>query len=402
MIVRLVVIAGPHAGKEFAFDGRDSFLVGRSNDSHFQLSEDDPYFSRRHFVIELNPPRCRLLDLQSRNGVAVNGTKRSLAELTDGDEIRAGHTTFRVAVTKTDPDQVRTLDLPQTETSPDTTAEHASGIGPVPGYELGSELGRGGMGIVYRAVRRSDGTPAAVKTIRPAPGSSHRQIAKFLREARILGSLAHPNVVTFFEAGECDEGLFIAMELVNGFDAHKLIAERGPLSEKLAVRLACQALAGLKHAHEAGFVHRDVKPSNLLIGGPKGKKVVKVADFGLARAFESSQLSGLTLLGDIGGTPAFMPPEQVTHYRDVGPAADQYATAATLYFLLTGQYAYDFGKEAGVRLVQLLTEDPIPIRSRRNDIPESLAAVIHRAMNREPRRRFPTIEYFRKALLALG
>ena len=126
------------------------------------------------------------------------------------------------------------------------------------------------------------------------------------------------------------------------------------------------------------------------------------ADFGLAQEFESSQLSGLTLQGDIGGTPAFMPPEQVTHYRDVGPAADQYATAATLYFLLTGQYAYDFGKEAGRRLVQLLTEDPIPVRSRRNDLPESLAAVIHRAMNHEPRRRFPTIEHFRMALLALG
>lgn len=403
MIVRLAVISGPHLGKEFVFDGRDSFLVGRSEEAHFQLSEDDPYFSRRHFVIELNPPRCRLLDLNSRNGVSVNGSKAAMAELADGDEIRAGHTTFRVSVTRPHPDQVRTLELPASEEPvTDQTVDHSPGTGPVPGYDLGSEIGRGGMGVVYRAVRRSDGVPAAVKTINPAPGSSRRQIAKFLREARILGSLAHPNVVTFFEAGEYQEGLFIAMELVNGFDTQKLVEERGPLSVTLAVRLACQALAGLNHAHDAGFVHRDVKPSNLLVGGPKGNKIVKVADFGLARAFESSQLSGMTLQGDIGGTPAFMPPEQVTHYRDVGPAADQYSVAATLYFLLTGRYAYDFGKKAGARLVQILTDDPIPIRKRRADLPESLASVIKRAMNREPRQRFPSLIQFRKALLGFG
>lgn len=91
------------------------------------------------------------------------------------------------------------------------------------------------------------------------------------------------------------------------------------------MQLTCRVLAGLAHAHAAGFVHRDIKPANILIGGVKGKRTVKIADFGLARAFQTSQLSEMTLNGDVGGTPAFMAPEQVTHYRDITPLADQYS-----------------------------------------------------------------------------
>jgi pSer/pThr/pTyr-binding forkhead associated (FHA) protein len=120
----LSVIAGPHAGREFAFDGRDSFLVGRSKDAHFQLPAGDPYFSRRHLVIELNPPRCRLLDLKSRNGVLVNGRKVAACELQHGDEVQAGDTTFRVSVSAPDPDTTRTLELPASGT--DITVEYQS------------------------------------------------------------------------------------------------------------------------------------------------------------------------------------------------------------------------------------------------------------------------------------
>ena len=107
--VRLVVTAGPHAGKEFAFDGHDTFLVGRSKDAHLQLSYDDPYFSRRHFLVEVNPPRVRVLDLGGRNGTFVNGERVEAAELKDGDEVRAGHTVFKVHVPPAGPDELATL-----------------------------------------------------------------------------------------------------------------------------------------------------------------------------------------------------------------------------------------------------------------------------------------------------
>ena len=112
MKIKLTIIAGPHQGREFVFDGHDTFLVGRTKDAHFQLSYDDPYFSRRHFLVEVNPPRCRLIDLNSRNGTLLNGARIQTAEVADGDEIAAGHTVFKVCVIAPEPDEIETLDLP--------------------------------------------------------------------------------------------------------------------------------------------------------------------------------------------------------------------------------------------------------------------------------------------------
>ncbi len=402
-VVRLTVTAGPHVGREFAFDRHDTFLVGRTRDAHFQLSYDDPYFSRRHFLVEVNPPRVRLLDLKSRNGVAVNGRKVDAAELSDGDEIKAGHTVFKVSVPRPDPDQQRTIDLPaKSDTILVPVGEAADGppVGPVvPGYRLDSVLGRGGMGVVYRAARLADGTEVAVKTIVPASGVSPRQVDRFIREAQILARLSHPNIVKFHEVGESGGLVFLVMELVAGPTAEAIVRDKGPMDVKAAVRLTCLLLAGLEHAHAQGYVHRDVKPSNILVGSAAGKRTVKLADFGLARVYESSRLSGLTMQGDVGGTPAFMAPEQVTHYRDVRPAADQYSAAATFYRLLTATYTHDLPRQVVQQLVHLTTEPAVPIGRRRADVADGLAAVIHRALSREPGDRYADVAAFRQALL---
>jgi eukaryotic-like serine/threonine-protein kinase len=137
------------------------------------------------------------------------------------------------------------------------------------------------------------------------------------------------------------------------------------MSVRAAVLLLVQALQGLAHAHELGFVHRDVKPSSLLIGPLGDKRIVKVADFGMARAFEESRLSGLSMMGDVAGTPAFMAPEQITHTRDVKPWTDQYSAAVTLYYLLTNQLPYDLPESAPRALAVILSTDPVPIRKRR-------------------------------------
>lgn len=404
MIVRLVVTAGPHAGTEFAFDRHDTFLVGRSKDAHLRLSSDDPYFSRRHFLIEANPPRVRLLDLDSRNGVFVNGTRTDAVELADGDVVKAGHTVFRVHVPPPDPDHVRTLDLPATGTvaggaRPPTALGEAPDVPTIPGYELDDELGHGAMGVVYLGRRAADGRPVAVKTILPAAGVGEKPVRRFLREAGVLAGLAHPNVVAHLDSGVADGVVYLVMELVDGPDLGKLVKKNGPLPVVTACRLACSALSGLAHAHAAGFVHRDVKPSNLLLGGPRDRRVVKVADFGLARVFDECKLSGLTMQGEVGGTPAYMAPEQVTHFRDVKPAADQYATAATLYHLLTAAYPHDLPSRIYGQLAHIVSTDPVPIRDRRPDLPADLAAVVHRGLAREPGERFPDVTAFRAALL---
>jgi pSer/pThr/pTyr-binding forkhead associated (FHA) protein len=400
--VQLTVTAGPHAGKKYAFDGHETFLVGRSKDAHFQLSYDDPYFSRRHFLVEVNPPRVRVLDLKGRNGTHVNGRKIDEAELHDGDEIRAGHTVFKVSVPRSDPDgQVTWQLLPEggANAQGSQTVDYRPGESVVPGYQLGLVIGRGGMGVVHRATRLSDGAEVAIKVIRPAAGVSPRQVERFVREADILRQLRHPNIVEFHEVGETGGTIYLVMERVGGPDAGRVLKEKGPMAVKTAVRLACHVLAGLGHAHANGFVHRDVKPANVLIGGVKGKRTVKLVDFGLARAYVTSRLSGLTMQGEVGGTPAFMAPEQVTHYREVKPTADQYSAAATLYNLLTGAYPHDLAQDVGQQLVQIITAAPVPLLQRRPDLPPGLAAVVDRALAREPDQRFADVTIFRAALL---
>jgi len=413
MRVTLAVTAGPHAGREFAFDGHDTFLVGRSKDAHLQLTYDDPYFGRRHFLVEVNPPRCRVIDLNSRNGTHVNGRRVGTAELADGDEVKAGHTVFRVGIPPPDPDALLTLDLPadagpagtvarpsapDQPVRPPTTLDYAPALA-VPGYDLHDELGRGGMGVVYRATRRADGAAVAVKTIAPAAGADGKQVRRFLREAESLAALAHPNVVACLDRGEADPVVYLVMELIDGPDLARLVKAQGVMGVGAAVRAACGVLAGLAHAHARGIVHRDVKPSNVLLGGPAGRRRVKVADFGLARAYDQYQLSGLTMQGEAGGTPAFMAPEQVTHFRTVRPAADQYSAAATLYYLLAGRYTHDLPREPDRQLACIVSAAPVPLRDRRPEVPAGLAGVIHRALAKEPDARYPDAAAFRAALL---
>ncbi len=428
MRVTLTVTAGPHLGQSFTFTGHDLFLVGRSKSAHFRLPAKDRYFSRIHFLVEVNPPLCRIQDMGSRNGTHVNGARVTRADLHDGDEIKAGHTVLRVglgaagAKAAPPPDEragptaaEQTIDFPSGTLAPPTlpppTAEPAAtdrtlpqpglpaAAAPpnVPGYRLVRLLGRGGMGVVFLAERLADGAAVAVKAVAPSITGDDAQVRRFLREAEVLKQLDHPGIVRFFEVGESEGLLFFAMEYVPGVDLGRVLRERGPLPVRLAVRIVRQVLEALAHAHARRFVHRDIKPSNVLLADVGGRRRVKLADFGLARVYQASKLSGLTLTGDWGGTPAYLPPEQVTHYRDVSPAADQYSTAAMLYHLLTGQYALDLPPLPGA-LIAILEDEPVPIRSRRPDLPERLAAAVHRALAKRPEDRFPDVAAFRAAL----
>ena len=203
------------------------------------------------------------------------------------------------------------------------------------------------MGVVYLVRRLADRELYAIKTIRPVRGTSTREIELFLRECQILKSLRHPAIVAFHEFGHTGQWLYLVMDYVLGTDASRLLKEHGILPVPLGVNLICQALAGLQYAHEQGFVHRDLKPANLLVAGDGSSPDCRLADFGLARKYHASRVSGLTLLGDMGGTVAYMAPEQITDFRNAQPAADIYSTAATLYHLLTGKYAFDFAQAGG-------------------------------------------------------
>jgi serine/threonine-protein kinase len=192
---------------------------------------------------------------------------------------------------------------------------------------------------------------------------------------------------------------WFAMEYVAGPNLEALAKEQpGRYPTNQACRLTCQILKGLEQAHRMGFVHRDVKPENILIAQTNEGLLAKISDFGLAKSFRGVGLSGLTFSGEMRGTVPFMPPEQMLDFKTVTPLADLYATAATLYYLLTCKYIYDEPAGGGDLIRMLLEEQPVPLRTRRPDVSQPLATVIEHCLARDPKERITDASSMRRAL----
>jgi serine/threonine protein kinase len=243
-------------------------------------------------------------------------------------------------------------------------------------YRVEGVLGSGGMATVHLAHDEELGRPVAIKLLADNLGDHAAFRARFVREARLAARLAHPNVVAVFDVGEEEGRPYIVMEHVDGETLADLLRRRGPLPPQEAVTLVLQAAAGLAHAHEAGLVHRDVKPQNLLLSSDGA---VKVADFGIARAAE---LSRLTEHGTVLGTAAYLAPEQAAG-EETTSATDVYSLAAVLYELLTGRPPYVF--ESLAELGRMQAEGAIvPVRALAPEVPPELEAVVMRALARLP------------------
>ena len=397
MKVTLTVVQGPHEGKKFEFDDHDTFLVGRATYAHFRLKAKDPFVSRTHCMVEVNPPLCRLMDLRSANGSFVNGERVDEIDLQDGDHIQLGDTRIEVSITGAEP--IRSTRQAVRKPVDDAELTEDSQFGGPEGYQLLREIGRGGMGIVYLAVRANDRNPIALKTVEPHGPADQRTLDQFIREASILRGLQHPHIVQFHEFGQSHGLLYFAMEFVRGTSAAELVRTSGPLPVRRATKIVCQLLEALAYTHERGFVHRDVKPANVLLALTPEGDLAKLADFGLARVYQASTISGLTLQGQAGGSLAFTPPEQLLDYRHVKPTADLYSTAATLYTLLTDAFIYDFPDAMSQCVLQVLQDEPVPISRRRNDLPPSLAEIIHRGLSRNPEDRCSSAVELRETLM---
>jgi eukaryotic-like serine/threonine-protein kinase len=437
MRVILVVLEGPLKGRSFTFERHDTFIVGRSVFVHCPMPEDMA-LSRDHFMIEINPPQCEIRDLGSTNGTFVNNNRVERVRLVSGDIIAAGQSVFRVqvelaqALSSSDRDA---KGLPATETMAmgqircagcgalapanlTVAGPHAGTAGdkvewwcvlcrseaaglpqPVPYYTTLRELGRGAMGVVYQARHNLTGQMVALKLIMPETATTRAAIDRFQREISVISQLRHPNIVELYEQGMTRGQFWFAMEYVAGMNLETLAkAEAGRYPIKQACRLTCQMLKGLEQAHQLGFVHRDIKPENILIAEAAEGLSVKISDFGLAKSFRGVGLSGLTFSGEMRGTVPFMPPEQMLDFKTVTPLADLYATAATLYYLLSCQYMYDEPGGGGDLIRMLLEEVPVPIRTRRADVSPALADVIGKCLARDPKDRYPDATSMRRAL----
>jgi serine/threonine protein kinase len=240
-------------------------------------------------------------------------------------------------------------------------------------YRLERVLGHGGMASVQLAHDTELRRPVAVKVLAAHLADDRTFRQRFLREARLSARLSHPNVVQVYDVGEDEGRPFIVMEYVPG----RTLAESGKLEFTEAVQLGLQACAGLQHAHQAGLVHRDVKPGNLLLSETG---VLKIADFGIARAPESSRI---TQLGTVLGTAAYLAPEQAAG-KEVTATADVYSLAAVLFELLTGRPPYRADS-----LVELAAQQAAgtitPVRDLEPSVPEPLEAAVMHGLAREPR-----------------
>jgi serine/threonine-protein kinase len=257
-------------------------------------------------------------------------------------------------------------------------AEPPPAAAAVAGYELREEIGRGGMGVVYKAVQPILGRTVALKLLRVGdPGVADRLLA----EARAAARLDHPGIVPIFEVGSHDGRPFLAMAFVAG-ETLAARARRGPLPCREAARIVREVAAAVQHAHEQGVIHRDLKPANILLT-PEGRP--KVTDFGLAKRSGEATLS---TDGQVLGTPAYMPPEFAAGQAvQAGPAADVYGVGAVFYALLTGRAPFH-GETPLETIRRVAYDDPPPPRRTNPLVDRPAEAICLRCLEKDPRHRY--------------
>lgn len=422
MQVNLKVTAGPYKGHIFSFTQHDSFLIGRNPDAHLCLP-DDRYFSRNHCLLEINPPHSHVRDLRSTNGTFVNGQRITDAFLKNGDRVQCGETILLVEVSA-----APSRDLSETTQDAAVTRpvlvmveclncgrrEQAEASAPderltflcedcrielkrspqaIPGYDTVKLLGRGGMGCVMLCREQKTGRAVAIKTLLPEFAVSDKAMRRFLREIDVAAALKHQNIVEFIDRGTHNGVVYLVTEFVDGADASKLAEQNGGYLEyKEGISIISQALDALAHAHSQGYIHRDFKDQNILVAGRAPNLVAKLTDFGLAKSFTHSGMSGVTMAGEMAGTLAYMPPEQLRNFRDVKPQSDIYAVGMTAYSLLSGSLALDLTSRSNVNdtIRAIFEQPPVPLRQRMPHLPELVCQIIDRALAKNPAQRWQT------------
>jgi len=263
-------------------------------------------------------------------------------------------------------------------------------------YKILSELGRGAMGVVYRAQDPTIGRFVAIKTIKLADLSDQAERTRLrdrlVREAQSAGILSHPGIVVVYDVGEDGDITYIAMEFVNGPTLEKTLDGPQPPTQQSVLDVLRQTAAALDYAHKKGIVHRDIKPANIMIdeGG-----TVKIADFGIAKIAASQQL---TQTGLVMGTPNYMSPEQVQG-KPVDGKADQFALGVVAYEMLTGERPFT-GEHITTVLYKIVSEDPPPVEHVNPSLGFAVSMVLTKALAKDSRQRYGTCTEFIEALEA--
>ena len=436
--VHIAITAGPMTGKAFTFEEHDTFLFGRLAECHCSLP-DDEQVSRRHFIVEVNPPDARIRDFGSLNGTYINakkigsrikgetpeqGQKRKYPEvdLKDGDVIKVGQTLLSVEIEaeqavgpilcarcgkdvagelggrkqgsyiclacrqsiEVDPGQILLDILAKAEGK----SPAKDGLPVIAGFRLKRRIGIGGFGAVYLAERETDQHPVAIKVMLARVSVDADARRKFSKEIDLLKSLQHPHIVTILDSGSAGSAFYFVMEYCRGGSITDYMqANGGRLTPAVAMPIMLQALEGLAFAHAQGVVHRDLKPSNILLSGNPAQPMAKLADMGLAKNFDKAGFSGMTVTGVFAGTPYYMPKEQLTNFKYVKPVTDVWSLGATFYNMLCGATPRDFPTGCDPMEV-ILRGNIVPLSKRAPNISRSLAAVVDQAIQASAKDRF--------------
>jgi serine/threonine-protein kinase len=254
----------------------------------------------------------------------------------------------------------------------------------IPGYEVEAELGRGGMGIVYRARHLRLNRLVALKMLLGSPYAGPQDLARFRREAEVGASLRHPHIVQVHDAGEHDGRPYFTMEYLEGGSLAQRL-DGTPQPARQAAALLATLAEAVEVAHQGGIVHRDLKPANILLtanGAPK------ISDFGLAQLLQGG--AGLSQIGTVLGTPSYMAPEQAQgRPRVVGPTVDIYALGAILYELLTGRPPFR-AETASETVLQVIFQEPVPPSRLNAEVPPDLETICLKCLNKDPAQRYAT------------
>lgn len=418
MTAALILLRDDKPVSQFAVELDQPATVGRGSGCLIQIH--DPKISRSHCEIRATPEGCFIRDLGSKNGTFVNGARVIEARLRNGDRIQAGLAQLLFRCDTVEEDAVaaqtapphlcaacgHTIPLDALATARRTQSRVYCAactaacplLGRIIGrYEIVQPLGHGSIGAVYKADQLSMGRLVALKVLHDALTADRETVGRFLRDARAVGQLSHPNIVRIYDMNQAEGRYFISMEYAQGGDLGSLLARQGPMPLRQVLDHALAACAALVYAHNAGAVHRSLKPSNLLL---TRDGILKVADLGLAKSLDIAGLSSLSSTSSSLAHVIFMPPEQITNASAADARADTYSLAMTCYHLLSGQFPYQAASITELARA-FLNQKPRPLRALREDCPAELDAVLLRGIAPEPARRVQSAEEFRAALQAI-
>ncbi len=260
-------------------------------------------------------------------------------------------------------------------------------------YDVEREIGRGGMGIVYKATERELRRAVALKVLPPGLALGQQVVDRFKREAQMAAALDHPNIIPIYRVGQTGNLSYLAMKYVEGPSLDDVIATQGALPVTIVVTVLRAGASALAFAHERGIVHRDIKPANILLDGD-GRVIV--TDFGVARAVEKASM---TTTGSVIGTPYFMSPEQCAG-KVAGPQSDQYSLGVVAFQMLTG--TVPFHAETLAAIIQHHFFTPAPdVRAARADLPPELVAIVNRMLSKDPDQRYGTTRELLSAIKSI-